>query len=687
MLTRLFCTLAVIAFAACFLPSARAAELDQTVLSGAKAPEGTIWLESLDLSKIEQGWGQPHAGRSVDNNPLKIHGQEFRHGVGTHAMSEMHVDLHGAAERFVSMVGVDDEVSQKGTVTFEVWVDSKKVAESGRMETGDAPKRLQADLHGAKRLSLLVGDCGDGISFDHADWAGAVLVLAPGAAQRPQTTAIPDVAAVPPPDIVHEESPLPAIHGPRIVGSTPGRPFLFLIPATGEKPLHFAANRGKFGPPGFDIPFPGETALDDLPQGLTLDPATGIITGSLTQSGTTMVNIEVTNAHGTANRTLTIVGGEHKLALTPPMGWNSWNCWASAVSDAKVRAAADAMAASGLAAHGFQYVNIDDCWEGNRDARGEIQTNQKFPDMKALADYVHSKGLRMGIYSSPGPKTCGGYEASYRHEAQDAATYAKWGVDYLKYDWCSYDDIARNPDRAALMKPYQVMRKGLDDCSRDIVFSVCQYGMGNVWKWGAEVGGNCWRTTDDITDNWGSLSSIGFNQDGHEKYAGPGHWNDPDMLVVGKVGWGPSLHPTKLKPNEQITHISLWCLLSSPLLIGCDMSGIDKFTLALLTNDEVLDINQDPLGKPAGRILKDGNNEVWARPLFDGTMAVGLFNRGGLTATIKVSWSDLKLNGPRPANGYPVRDLWLHKDLGVQADGYEASVPPHGTVLIKVGKG
>ncbi len=237
------------------------------------------------------------------------------------------------------------------------------------------------------------------------------------------------------------------------------------------------------------------------------------------------------------------------------------------------------------------------------------------------------------------------------------------------------------------MKPYQVMRKGLDDCSRDIVFSLCQYGMGDVWKWGAEVGGNCWRTTGDITDNWGSMSGIGFGQNGHEKYAGPGHWNDPDMLVVGKVGWGPSLHPTKLKPNEQITHISLWCLLSSPLLIGCDMSGIDKFTLALLTNDEVLDINQDPLGKPAGRILKEGNNEVWARPLFDGTTAVGLFNRGGLAARIKVSWSDLKLNGPRPANGYPVRDLWLHKDLGAQADGYEASVPPHGTVLVKVGKG
>ena len=684
MLTRLACSLAVATLLSfCFLPSAGAADLDQAALSGDNAPQGAIWLESLDLSKIEQGWGQPHKGRSVDDNPLKIHGQQFRHGVGTHAVSEMYVDLHGAAEQFVSMVGVDDE-AKTGTVSFEVWVDGKKAAESGRMQFGDAPKRIQADLHGAKRLSLLVGDCDDGIAFDHADWAGAVLALAPGATERPQTTPPPQVPEAAPPAIVQEESPQPAIHGPRIIGSTPGRPFLFLIPATGEKPLHFTAK--------------------NLPSGLVLDPETGIISGSLGSSvvepagvktdrsivwpaerihaTSYVVEIEVKNARGSANRALTIVGGRHKLALTPPMGWNSWNCWAAAVSDAKVRAAADAMVKSGLAAHGFQFVNIDDCWEGSRDANGEIQTNKKFPDMKALADYVHSKGLKLGIYSSPGPKTCAGYEASWKHEAQDAATYAKWGVDYLKYDWCSYGNIARNPDHAALMKPYQVMRKGLDECNRDIVFSLCKYGMGDVWKWGAEVGGNCWRTTGDITDNWGSMSGIGFGQDGHEKYAGPGHWNDPDMLVVGKVGWGPSLHPTHLKPNEQITHISLWCLLSSPLLIGCDMSNMDAFTVAVLTNDEVLAINQDPLGKPAGRILKNGQTEVWARPLFDGTTAVGLFNRGSQAAKVKVSWSDLKREGSQA-----VRDLWQHKDLGEQADGYEAAVPAHGTVLVKVGKG
>jgi len=660
MLTRLACSLSIVALMSAFSSSSGfAAELGLAALSGDKAPKGAIWLDSLDLSKIQQGWGEPHAGRSVDNNPLMLHGQRFRHGVGTHAVSEMHTNLRGAAEQFVSMVGVDDE-AKAGTVTFEVLVDGKKLAESGPMKGGDAPKRLQADLHGAQRLSLLVGDCDDGVNFDHADWAGAVLVLAPGTTQRPQTTAAV-VEAGPPPAIIHEESPDPTIHGPRIVGSTPGRAFLFLVPATGATPLRFAAR--------------------NLLEGLTFNSETGIISGSLKRPGSTDVEIEVSNAHGSAKRQLTIVSGQHKLALTPPMGWNSWNCWAGAVSDSKVRAAADAMVKSGLAAHGFQYVNIDDCWEGKRDAKGEIQTNKKFPDMKALADYVHGKGLKLGIYSSPGPRTCAGFEASWKHEAQDAATYAKWGVDYLKYDWCSYGEIARDPDRAGLMKPYQVMRKGLDQCNRDIVYSLCQYGMGDVWKWGSEVGGNCWRTTDDITDNWRSLAGIGFSQDGHEKYAGPGHWNDPDMLIVGKVGWGPSLHPTHLNPNDQITHISLWCLLSSPLLIGCDMSSMDKFTLALLTNDEVLDINQDPLGKPAGRVLKNGQTEVWARPLFDGATAVGLFNRGSQATNVNVSWSDLKREGPQR-----VRDLWLRKDLGEHAEGYEAAVPPHGTVLLKLGK-
>jgi alpha-galactosidase len=651
----------------------RAAE-DTAALQGKDAPPNAIWLESLDLSKVEQGWGSPAAGRSVENHPLTVGGVTFQHGLGTHAESQMRIDLKGAAERFVSMVGVDDETGKKGSAEFEIWVDGKKVAASGVLRGGQKAKMLAADLQGAKSLVLLVTDAGDGIEHDHADWAGAMLVLQAGAQARPQTCEPPPA---PVPDIVHPTPLVPAIHGARIAGSTPGRPFLFTIPATGQGPLTFSAK--------------------NLPEGLTLDPASGQITGSLKEEGTTKVELTVADAHRTAGGSLTIVGGKHKLALTPPMGWNSWNCWAGAVDDAKVRAAADAMVASGLAAHGFQYVNIDDCWEGGRSPSGEIQTNKKFPDMKALADYVHHKGLKLGIYSSPGPKTCAGFEASWKHEEQDAQSYAKWGIDYLKYDWCSYGEIERKGDRAGLMKPYQVMRKALDGCSRDIVFSLCQYGMGDVWKWGAEVGGNCWRTTGDITDNWGSMAGIGFGQDGHERYAGPGHWNDPDMLVVGKVGWGPSLHRTHLKPDEQVTHISLWCLQSAPLLIGCDMSQMDSFTLAVLTNDEVLAVSQDPLGKPAGRIATVSGTlrvpmggrqtesarqtEVWARPLADGTLAVGLFNRGSAPASVKARWADLKVIGPQP-----VRDLWQQKDAGTFSDAFTATVPSHGTVLVKIGK-
>ena len=461
--------LAIGAMVAFWAVGLQAADPDSLTLRGKEAPANAIWLDSIDLSHVTAGWGKAMAGRAAEGTPLRLHDATFQHGVGTHAVSEMRIDLKGAAKKFISMVGVDDETQGRGSVRFEVWADGRKIATSGLLRGGSEPELMSVDLSGAKRLKLVVTQGDDNIDKDHADWAGAMLVLDPDAKEKPVAAGL---QLGKPAEIAMGTSPMPAIHGPRITGATPGRPLLFLIPATGEKPLTFSAEK--------------------LPEGLTLDETTGIIKGSLKDDGTTLVKLTVKNARGEASRELAIVGGEHKLALTPPMGWNSWNCWASAVSDEKVRASADAMVSSGLAAHGFQYINIDDCWEGKRDANGEILTNEKFPDMKALADYVHSKGLKLGIYSSPGPKTCAGFEASYKHEEQDAKTYAKWGVDYLKYDWCSYNDIApKNPNRADLMKPYQVMHKALDSTDRDIVFSLCQYGMGDVWEWGEQVGGNC----------------------------------------------------------------------------------------------------------------------------------------------------------------------------------------------------
>ena len=629
------------------------------------APANGLYIETLDLSKMTVGFGAPNAGRSIDGHPLTLGGVVYPHGIGTHAESVFVINLHGSATHFDAMVGVDDETNHQGSVAFSVRVDGKVAAQTPVLHGGDAPQRISVDLTGAKRLTLSVTDGGDGITYDHADWAGALLTLAPNAAVKPEAFSAPIVS---PRLTIPASDPRPAIHGPRIVGETPGRPFLFLIPATGDGPLTYAAK--------------------PLPVGLRLDAHTGIISGALAKAGTTRVTLTVRGPKGTASRSLTIVGGAHKLALTPPLGWNSWNVWAGQVDAGKVRDAADQMIAAGLARHGFQYVNIDDTWElgrsgdTGRDAQGSILSNDKFPDMPGLAAYVHSKGLKIGLYSSPGPTTCGGYTASYQHEAQDAATYAKWGFDYLKYDWCSYDQVVHGDHSLpSLEKPYNVMGAALAVQPRDIVFSLCQYGEGDVWKWGASTGGNSWRTTGDIQDNWNSLHGIYESQAGHSAYAGPGHWNDPDMLMVGVVGFG-NTHPTHLTPNEQVLHISMWCLLSSPLLIGCDLTRLDPLTLALLTNDEALDINQDPLGKPAALLSKDDNDgEIWARPLFDGTHAVGLINGDEEPHVLTVRWSDLGLSSSQP-----VRDLWLHKNAGTFPGSYSVEVPAHGAVLLKIGQ-
>jgi len=529
-----------------------------------------------------------------------------------------------------------------------------------------------------------------------------------------------DAAAAAPVVLTPKPPATPRINGARVFGVRPGNLFLFTIAATGDRPMTFSA--------------------DGLPAGLALDPATGRITGELKEKVTSEVTLRAKNALGEAARTLRIVCGD-SIALTPPLGWNSYNCFADAVDDAKVRSAADAMASSGLINHGWSYINIDDCWEGERDADGFILTNKKFPDMKALGEYIHGKGLKFGIYSSPGPQTCARFTGSYQHEDQDAQRYGEWGVDYVKYDWCSYGGIAKQitrdryakllPDEAGqirglmdekapldanrkrteaesahlkqinaelksiyakmnpeekkridleiLQEPYKVFRASLDKVKRDIVFSFCQYGMGNVWEWGQQLGGNCWRTTGDITDTWTSLSKIGFSQNGHEKFAGPGHWNDPDMLIVGQVGWGPKLHPTRLTPDEQYTHMSLWSLLASPLLIGCDMTQMDEFTLSLLSNDEVLDVNQDPLGRAAGRVAQSGTLEVWARDLEDGSKAVGLFNLGTEEAKVAASWQDLGITGRQI-----VRDLWRQKDIGNFDNKFDATVPSHGVVLVRI---
>jgi alpha-galactosidase len=365
-----------------------------------------------------------------------------------------------------------------------------------------------------------------------------------------------------------------------------------------------------------------------------------------------------------------------KIAATPAMGWNSWNHFAKRVTDKDVRAAADAIVSSGMKDAGYIYVNIDDAWEADkRDGQGNIHSNSKFPDMKALADYVHSKGLKIGIYSGPGPRTCGGYLGSYQHEEQDAKTYAAWGIDYLKYDLCSYHEIMQKEAPGDQAKQYQMMRaayekmhKALVATGRPIYFSLCQYGWDSVWKWGPTVGGNSWRTTDDIQDNYMSMSNIGFSQAGLSKYAAPGHWNDPDMLEVGNG---------KMKYNEYLTHMSLWAILAAPLLAGNDLSQMSAETKSILMNKDVIAIDQDPLGKQGDRVSAEGPFEVWSKPLKDGSVAVGLFNRGHDAESMSLPLQKLGLSA-----GSKIHNVWNPTDSGHGP----WMIPEHGVVLLIVKK-
>jgi ABC-type molybdate transport system substrate-binding protein len=453
----------------------------------------------------------------------------------------------------------------------------------------------------------------------------------------------------------------PVINGPVVYGASPEREFLYKMPVSGKKPMKYS--------------------VKGLPATLKVDPETGIITGKTPPKGKYKVTFRAKNKFGSDEKEFTIVSG-NTLALTPPMGWNSWNCWGLSVSDEKIRISARQMVKSGLADYGFTYINIDDGWEANeRTKEGLLLGNEKFPDFPTLSKYVHSLGLKLGIYSGPGPYTCGMHLASYQHEYLDAKTWGEWGIDYLKYDWCFYEDVVKDHSLPELKKPYILMRKALDKVNRDIVYSLCQYGWGDVWKWGRELGGELWRTTGDITDTWESLKDIGFRQYQMSEYAGPGGWNDPDMLIVGWVGWSSNLHPTRLTPDEQYTHISLWSLLSAPLLLGNDMARLDAFTLNLLTNAEVLAIDQDPLGKQANKVYDNEGIQYWLKEMSDGSYALGVFN---LNDDLKKHNLDLKNAGLKGT--YKTRDVWRQKDMEDISTAKEIIIPAHGVYLVRLTK-
>ncbi len=461
----------------------------------------------------------------------------------------------------------------------------------------------------------------------------------------------------------------PRVNGPSVFGVRPGSPFLYKIPATGSGTLQYS--------------------VDGLPAGLQVNSATGQITGTLTTPGEHLVTLRATNALGSNEKKFRIKVGD-TIGLTPAMGWNSWNCWGTTVTRAKVQQAAAAMVSSGLSKHGWNYVNIDVAWQGQRGgAYNAIQPNSNFPDMQGLCDSIHNQGLKVGIYSSPFIQTYCGYVGgsannpegtfvkgdgqetigTYSFAQNDAKQFAAWGIDYLKYDWA--------PNR--LPETCQ-MEAALLASGRDIVYSL---STGVAFSDAQQITShaNSWRKNEaaDIVDTWSSMSANGFGKDRWAPYSRPGHLNDPDMLVVGRIGWGAVQHPTNLTPDEQYTHITLWSMLSAPLLLGCDLTQLDAFTLNLLTNDEVLAVDQDSLCKQATCASTAGNAVVYVKDLEDGSKAVGLFNTGATALTVTASWSDLGLSNPQM-----VRDLWRQRDLGSFNDRFEFSVAPHGAELFRM---
>lgn len=632
-----------------------------------------IHLSSLDLSSASQEWGSPQIDRSIREKKLSIAGQEFAKGLGSHANFSFIIDLKKGSERFKAWVGVDDNAQSNGkaSIQFRIVVDGQELFLSPIMKEGDKAIPVDIDLTGKDKMLLTVNSAGDGNSFDHADWGDAAFTVIGEKPTPGKPWSQPPYILTPP------TSPKPKINGAKLFGVRPNNPFLFTIPATGDRPMSFFA--------------------EDLPEGLKLDTTTGFISGSISTPGTYACTLIASNALGIIRSPFKIECG-NRLALTPYMGWNSWYIWENNVTDKIMREAAEAMATNGMINHGYQYINIDDCWaikpgsndptlQGEeRDPNGRINSNSRFPDMKALTDYIHSKGLKAGIYTSPGRKTCAGFVGSYGHEMDDVQRFVDWGFDFLKYDWCSYSkELTNNPPTLDDYKrPYRLIAKCLAEQPRDIILNLCQYGMGDVWEWGAEFG-QSWRTAGDLGISFANIAQQiyidGFGLNGRETFQKTGAYNDPDYLLIGILSnWKGQRVPTPLTPDEQYTHVTLWSLLGAPLIFSGDITKLDPFTLSLLTNDELIEVNQDPLCIQAHCLAKEGEIQIWIKPLEDGSKAIGIFNMDNLFHhKTTLSWQTLALEGE-----HRVRDLWRQKDIGVLKDNFSTEIVPHGCMALRI---
>lgn len=641
-----------------------------------------VWLDDLVIQAFSEGIRPAKSRVNYMDDTIQIAGARYQRGVGVQSVSVLSFYLNKNAFRFSAVIGADDQGNKEIPVKFYVLGDGKVLFESKEMHIGDAGIKVDVDLTGVERLGLLITDNigGSNNKRTYANWADAVLVMRPDSMPGHFPNDYDKYILTPKP------ADKPRINSAGIFGATPGNPFLYTIAATGRRPVLFSAV--------------------NLPKGLVLDKKTGIITGKIDKRGTYVATLKAKNALGEAVKKLTIRIGD-TIALTPPIGWNGWNSWAAEIDREKVIASADAMVKMGLRDHGWTYINIDDAWQGVRSGPlTALQPNEKFPDFKGMVDYIHGLGLKAGLYSTPYISSYAGYVgassdfekggethesimvnrrafnriAKYRFETNDANQMAAWGFDFLKYDWRI--DVKSTERMAAALK----------QSGRDVVLSLSNSApFANVTDWVRLS--QMYRTGPDIRDSWSSLYQLGFTLDKWAPYSGPGHWLDPDMMIVGNVTTGPSMHPTRLTPDEQYSHVSIFSLLSAPMLIGCPIEQLDPFTLNLLTNDEVIGIDQDPLGKSARLAGEENGIQIWLKTLEDGSYAVGLFNTAnyGKAPDTYFRWGNepvRKFNfdfGKIGLKGkFLVRDVWRQKDLGVYASSIETSIRHHGVVMFRL---
>ena len=637
-----------------------------------------IWLDDLDIPTFSDGIPGVSTKASASGEPIQLGGVKYSRGLGISQIGLMVFQLDGNATQFSAIVGADDNANKATETNIFILGDKKILFESGPMKVGDVPKKININLTGVKRFGILVKTEASSQKF-YSDIANAQFTMLEN--KMPQPIANDGERYILTPAVAKT----PRINSPKIFGAKPGNPFLFTVVATGESPISYS--------------------VDHLPNGLTIDSKTGIITGVLNKKGTYLVTMKANNNFGAAQKQLTIKIGD-TISLTPPIGWNGWNSWARLIDREKVIASANAMVNMGLSKHGWTYINIDDGWQGYRTANNyALQPNKKFPDFKEMIDEIHSKGLKLGLYSTPWITSYAGfgggssnfedgalpdsiinnkrsfrYTGKYRFEKQDAIQMAQWGVDYLKYDW-----------RIELGSAER-MSEALKKSGRDIIYSLSNSAPFSQVKDWARIS-EAWRTGPDIRDSWLSLYVSAFTLDKWGPYGGPGHWNDPDMMILGNVTTGAKLHPTRLTPNEQYSHVSLFSLLAGPILIGCPIEQLDAFTLNLLSNDEVIEVNQDPLGKSARLVLEEQGVQIWLKQLEDGAYAVGIFNTAdfGKTPASYFRWEDeeaanytLDFNKLKLKGLFNVRNVWTQKEVAANAKSFKATVPHHGVVLLKL---